>query len=283
MAWWTTAIIKAAPYVYSAITSRDANDRQAGITSEYALANSMAVTAAGEYNANAALTVAALNGRLTMEAAKVENAKLNAITDYNAKKSILLGEFNADLLEDEALLVLEQADVDLAQLKREQDKTLGKIKASHGASGAIMDQDTSGAVIDDAVSQMETDQFIVRRGADIQYTKVMNQATMSRWSGYEEADKMRNEAALASASNTINSNLQALGGMAQAEIDSGIIRTNAGIKAAEILQQGMLSSDASSYRADSSYWSGMFSAGTSLFSSYMKDKAARDNSSSLLE
>lgn len=273
-AWWVSSAIQAAPYVYGAVTDYSSSSRQSDLDSEYALSNSIAYNQAGEFNAKSIMALGAINSQAEFASMTSENLNVKALSKYNSEKSILLGEYNAQLEEQEALLVLEQANLDLVQLRRAQESQIGQIKTSHGASGAIMNQDTSGAVIADAEEQAELEQFVVQRGADVQFGKLMDSAAQSRWQGYEQANQIILEAALVTSSNITNTAIGASTTQAQAYLDATMTKYNSGIQADQVFQSGMLSSDNNAYSANSSLWSGIFQAGSTIASGYIANKAA---------
>ena len=276
MYWWIPAALQAGGMLYSAVSSSNRYAEQSSLDREYALANSLSIRESGKATAAGIGVIGEMNANAILLSAKVENASLEVITDYNSERSILLGEYNAGLLEEEALLVMEQNDIDIAQLKRQHDRTLGQIKAAHGASGAIMGQDTPGAVVEDAQRQMKTEQMIVRRGADVQFSKLMDKAALSRWQGYEEAVKMQLESKLTQLTSSTNAGLRALGVTTQSAVDRATTTYNASIKADQVFQQGMLSSDNNSAASSSALWGGVFNAATTLASGYYSNKAKQE-------
>lgn len=269
-AWWVSAAVEAAPYVYSAFSSSSSRSNQAGLDADYAMSNSLVTRQAGAANANSIMAVAGVNAKLALASAQSNNLKLKAVTEYNSEKSILLGEYNAQLQEQEALLVLEKANLDLVQLRKQQERQIGNIAVAHGASGAIMNQDTPGMVIADAETQAEDERFIVQRGADVQFSKLMDSAAQSRWAGYEQANKMIMENNLIMSNNDTNAKLSAIGTTTQGYMDASTTKYNAGVKADQVFQNGMLSSNSNNYMGSQALWSNMFMAGSSLVSSYLE-------------
>lgn len=280
MAWWVTGLLAAAPHIYSAFTKSGTESSQASLNAQYAAFNANAIRSTGELNASSILAIGDANAKLALAAAQGENVGVDVIADYNSERSIFLGEYNARLLEEEALLVLEQADLSLSQMKRQHDYALGRVKVAYAASGAIADTDSAGMAIEEQRRQQELDQFVVRRGADVQYSKLMDKAALSRWQGYEEANKMQLEARVMTSGNSLNSMLSAAGSLTQSAIDASTTKYNSSVKAGQAFQSGMLASDRMNSQANQSFWSGMFQAGTTLASSYIRGSAAND---SLLE
>lgn len=272
MAWWTTALMEAAPYIYSGVTGLLQGSRQSELTPQYALANSIAINQAGSANAKSVLAIGRLNSASQIAAAKATNMRIRELTKYNAEQTSFLGDYNAQVLENEALLVLESVGIDLRQLAREHERAAGDIKAAHGASGAIMGQDTAGVVMDDVRRQQELETFVVKRGADVRVTKLLDQAALSRYQGFQEANKITFEGALMEQSNIVNAGLSAFGTSAQARIDAVNIKNNAAIQASQMFQKGMLQSDQYAYAGSSAFWSGLFGASTSFASSYIDNK-----------
>lgn len=279
--WWVGALIQAAPYVYSAVTSSSTYSEQSDTDAEYASLNALAISSAGEVNAEAITAIGEANATATILAAETSNVGTQAIADYNSDQAMFLADYNATLLEQEALIVLEEADLELSQLKTQQQYDMGAVKVAHGASGAIMDQDTSAAVTEALAWEQELDEFIVRRGADVEYANLMDEAAMSRWSGLEEATQIQLESALIQSSTTANAVLSASTTITQAEIDAEVTEYNADVSADSTYQSGMLSSETNDYSSDSSFWSGLFSASTTLASSYLKSQATSEESSAL--
>lgn len=281
MAWWVGAAIQAAPFVYNAIVGSSTQKEQANLNSEYALANSIAINQAGEVNASSILAMGSFNSSAALATARVENTKIQAVTDYNSGRTMAIADYNSQLLEQDALLVLEQSDLDIQQLKRQHEKALGRVEVSYAASGAIAGQDSAKLAVQDAKEQMDTEQMVVRRGADVQYRKLLNQAALSRFAGLEEANKMQLEARLLASTSSTNAALKAAGISTQAGIDANATTYNASVQASQALQSGMLASDKANDAADSAMWSNMFMAGTTLAGSYLDNKAKVDASNKL--
>lgn len=270
MAWWVSAAIKAAPYVYSAISGSQSSSQQADYDSEYALANSIAINQTARNNAQSILSVAKVNNAAQMASVEATNTRLRIIDERNIEQTIFLSEYNAQLDEQEALLVFEQANVDMKQLRREHGRQLGGIRASHGASGAMMDSGTTRLVVEDTERQQKYEEFIVQRGADVKFKKLLDSAALSRSTGYMEAGRIEIEGKLLESNNVLNARLGTIQTSAQSVIDATAVRNNGAVQSSQVLQQGMLSSDKNNYAASSSFWSGMFNTGASLLSSYLE-------------
>jgi len=282
MAWWVGALIQAAPYIYSAIAGKNQGDNQSDITSTTALANSIAINAAGAANAKSVMAMAMLKANLGVAIAENQNVQVRALTDMNAERASFMGDYEASLLENEAALTVEAAGLDLKQLDRMHKQAIGDIKVNQAASGAIINQDTPADSINAAKEQQAMEEFIVRRGADIQYAKFMDAAALSRWEGNQEAQKITFEGRLLEQSNLTGAVVGGFGAIAQGTIDASAIKYNTTVAASQTMTTGLQKADAQSWAGSSAFWSGIFGAGTSIGSSYIKNKEKED-SYSLLE
>ena len=282
MSGWVELIIEALPYVYSAVSGYSQNKTQSNMEADAALANSLAIRNSGDANVNAIMTLGSVNARLAMEAAKMENANRQALIDSNIRSKLFLSNYEATLLENEALLIGEAVDLDIKQLERKHEKAIGAMRTNQAASGAIIDQDSPAQAVADAREQQELEKFIIRRGGDIQMQKLLDKAAYGRWEAGLEANTMAFEGRLLQSSNITGAFLRGFGITSQAMIDAGVTGYNASIGANQAFTTGMQKSDAYDSAASSAFWSGIFGAGTSAAKNYIDIKTEEDATKSLL-
>lgn len=283
MTWWVDAIVTAVPYIYKGITGSKTASDQSDATANTALANAIAINSAAQVNANSILSMAKINEMNALASAKAENDNTSLITSYNVKSTLFLSEYEATLLDNEALLTAESANLDIKQLAINQAQAIGDMKVSHGASGAIMGQDSSKQSIDSALQQQEFERFVVRRGADIQIGKLQDAAAISRWQGQQTAGKIALEGQIIENNNTTGALLKNLNTAAQAGIDADSIMKNAAIQSGQTITTGNQVATYQSGVANSALYSGIFGAGTSVASSYIQEKAKEDSTDLLAE
>jgi len=275
--------VQAAGYLYSAISGYSQGKAQSKLDAANALANSQAIAEAGRMNARSYLMMGAINAQLGMAGAAAENTRLRAINEENAKVRSFMGDYEGMLLDNEALLVMGAADVDLKQLGRRHAEALGDIIVDQASSGAIINQDTPGDVIESVQHQQEMEKFVIRRGADVQIAKLKDAAAMSRYTGNQEANNILFEGRLFEQSNIVNAALKGYGLNAQANIDASSVLYNSTVQASQTYTTGMQHSNQSSYAGTSAFWNGIFGAGSSLASSYVDSKKEKDGGSLLSE
>jgi len=277
MSGWVEVVLEVLPYVYSAYSGYTKNKEQSEMEAESALANSMAIKSSGAYNAKSFLAMSALNSQLGMLGAEAENMRIRAITDNNIKTKLFLTNYESSLLENEAMLVGEAAELDLKQLQRKHNQAIGDMRTSQASSGAIIDQDSPAIAVEDAKQQQELERFIIRRGADIQMAKLMDKAAYGRWEAGLEATSMAMEGRLLENSNIVGGMLKGFGMSAQGSIDAGAMLYNSGINANQAMITGQQKSDAYDSQASTSFWNGVFGAGTTVGKNYVKSKEEDDS------
>jgi hypothetical protein len=282
MAGWVELVIEALPYVYGAVSSYTQNKTQSKMEADAALSNSLAIRNSGDANVNAILAIGGINAKMAMAAAGAENQNRRALIDSNIRSKLFLSNYESTLLENEALLIGEAVELDVKQLERKHAKAIGSMRTSQAASGAIIDQDSPAQAVADAREQQELEKFIIRRGGDIQMQKLMDKAAFGRWEAGLEANSMAVEGRILETSNITGAFLRGFGITSQASIDAQVTGYNSGINAGQAYNTGMQKSDAYSNTAASSFWSGMFGAGTSAAKNYVKMKTENDATDSLL-
>lgn len=282
---WVSLILEVVPIVYGAVSNYNTSKAQSEMDADSALANSIAIKNAGAYNAKALQTIAAINSSIGIAGAQIENASNRAITEMNIDNKLFLSNYEASLLENEAMLIGEAAELDLKQLERKHVQAIGEMRTTQAASGAIIDQDTPALAVEDAKEQQELERFIVRRGADIQMAKLMDRAAFGRWEAALEANSMATSGRLLETTNIAGAFLKGFGISTQAGLDAGSVLYNSGVSSGQAYTTGMQKSDASANQASTSFWNGVFGAGSSVAKNYVNTKKENDvgNSSLLME
>ena len=256
-------IIAAASAIYSGISASNIAKANAKNAELAALENSRNSVHAGLINSNA-ITNAAMASSAVNMATAIFGAEQNwNVAQYNADLKMLVGDYNADLLDSEAFSILEGAKVDVKNIEDAAKRSKGAILASYGASGAqINSTDSVADAIIDSDTQAEINKFIVRHGADIQATKVRNEAARSRWDGYMSAQQILYEGSQRSTSMLFQGATRSLGNLAQASIDSRATMANAMIGASNITNAGAVDSTKYQIQANQSMNDGLFTAGS---------------------
>jgi len=238
----------------------------------YAQYNADMVLQAGQANAAMIAGLAGANAALTMAAAKFNIGISSQVDQYNAKLRSFLGDFNASLLENEAQLVWEAAELDVMQMENQFARDLGTMRANYGKSGVLMDQDSTLEAQIDAQTQHELDVMIVRHGADLQAKKLQDAAARSRWEGNVEAQSIMYEGFMNNVMQFGQAALTAAGQVVQGNANAAMMMYNSQIQANQILVGGQ--QDYASYQSADrqAMMSGLFSAAGGLYANYMNNK-----------
>jgi len=241
------AIIAIAGAVYSGVQANNTEKANANAAEWAAFTNSRNNLTMGIRNANA-ITKAAMISMASNRAMSFLGAQQDwDIARYNADLKMLVGDYNADILDNEAVTIWEKAGLDVQQIEDESARTKGHILASYGASGAQINATDSvaDAMIDES-TRSAMNVFIVRHSADIQAQKVHNEAARSRWDGYMAAKQILYEGNLRASGTLIEGGIRNESRMAQAMIDSSATFENSKMGSLSIVNTG--NADAQSYR-----------------------------------
>ena len=257
------AIIMAVSAVYGGVSASNTAKANARSAERAAFDNARNNVHAGLINSNA-ITNAMLASNAVNAATSIFGAEQNwNVAQYNADLKMLVGDYNADLLDSEAFSILEGAKVDVKNIEDAAKRSKGAILASYGASGAqINSTDSVADAIIDSDTQAAINKFIIRHGADIQATKVRNEAARSRWDGYMSAQQILYEGSQRSTSMLFQGATRSLGNLAQASIDASATMANAMIGASNITNAGAVDSTKYRIQANQSMNDGLFTAGS---------------------
>jgi hypothetical protein len=254
-----------------------------------AKANAKATELAAFVNSRNSVHAGLINSAATLQAAKVSNAVNTMaatfgaeqtwdVAQYNADLKFLIGDYNADLLDSEAVSILEGAKIDIKNMEDAAARSKGAILASYGASGAqINETDSVAEAIIDSETQFEINKFIIRHGADIQVTKIRNEAARSRWDGYVAAQQVLYEGGQKSKEILFQGAINNMGGMAQSGIDASAIMANARIGAANITNAGGVDAQKFRIAGNQAMNDGLFKAGASTVGGTIDSKTASLN------
>lgn len=248
------------------------NGKNAKTDLRYSQYNADMVLQAGQANAAMIAGLAGANAAMTMAAAKFNIEIGSQVDQYNAQLRSFLGDFNASLLENEAQLVWESAELDLLQMEQQFARDLGTMRVNYGKSGVLMDQDSPLQAQIDAQTQHELDVMIVRHGADLQAKKLQDAAARSRWEGNVEAQSIMYEGFMNNIMQFGQATLTAAGQVVQGNANAAMTMYNSQIQANQILVGGQ--QDYASYKSADrqALMSGLFSAAGSLGKRYFDNK-----------
>lgn len=268
-------IIAAAASVISgmqASNAANANARSNSIANHY---NARMTLETGIANSNAITALARSNNMLTAALSQLNADDNWDIANYNADLRMAVGDYNARLLEQEALDVWEAAELDVTQIDNHGKRLAGNILASYGASGAqINDTDSVADALIDAKTQVELEKFIIRHGADIRATAIQNEAARNRWDGYMSAKQIIYEGSKASMNTLARGAASMIGTGMQAGIDAAATYENAVRSMKSISMGGEAVTSQYNAQASQAMASGLFQAAGQMASGAVKNAGA---------
>jgi len=267
------AAISAVTGIAGGITSRNVANRNANNALAASMYNSRMNLQAGLINANAITAATMASNAATWALAQIGAHDTMAITEYNADLKMLVADYNAQVISQEAYYIWDAANTDVTLIERDLARTKGDILVSYGASGAqINETDSVADAMIAAGTEAELNKFIVRHGADIQATKIRNEAARSRWDGYVAAQQITYEGSMSAQGQLLQAGVNIAGNTAQGRINAATTFANAQIGASNTMFAGM--SDAASYRAQGqqAFTNGLFQAGAQIATGYLASK-----------
>jgi hypothetical protein len=134
-------------------------------------------------NAATQFMISSYNMKVEQLMAKINANRSLAVADYNVQVIQDTLEYNNNLLDEELRLLWEQYDLDSNLLEDARAVERGKIEAVQAASGVVMGQDSAADVIIDQKTQEALDAFILRHGADVEASKILNAKATNEWKG----------------------------------------------------------------------------------------------------
>ena len=257
---WPMVAITVASAIYGAVSTSQANKRNAQLTNEWAQYNAAVAQGVGRANAQSARDFAVLNASMATLGAQTEAAIAVKAAEYNAGIRLQVAEYNARMIEKEIPLIWDQANLDIFNLGQEMDQLIGSNRAMYGASGVRLDEGTPLDVEISNRTQEAMEVAIIRHNADVAAARLVDQAAMSRWEGQVEAGQIMYEGRMSGALSLARGTMQAGGMLAQGSYDSAMIKYNAAVNSNQITWGGKIK--AADYRAagDRALVDGMFNA-----------------------
>jgi hypothetical protein len=257
---WGAVAVAVGSAIYGAVSSSQANKRNARLSSEWAQYNAAVAQGVGRANAQAANDFAAINASMVMMGAQAEAAIAAKTAEYNAGIRLQVAEYNARMIEKEIPLIWDQANLDIFNLGQEMDQLVGANRAMYGASGVRLDEGTPLDVEVSNRTQEAMEVAIIRHNADVAAARLVDQAAMSRWEGTVEAGQIMYEGRMSGALSLARGTLQAGGMLAQGSYDSAMLKYNAAVNSRRMTIGGRVK--AADYRAagDRALVDGLFNA-----------------------
>lgn len=261
----------------SLLSNYSSSQSDAATTRKNAAANASALLKAGKVNADSIMALGQMNMQIGLGLGRMESDLIQMKSKYNAGIKSMIGEYNAILLEEDARLVWEKADLDISQIEDRYAEAEGKLQVGFGASGVIMNQDSALDAVIDLRTKKALDSFIVSRGADIEAGKILDAAARSTWEGNLAAQQIIMEGKLGSFGAYGSRYLNAIGAGVQAVINANSTIYNSEVAAWQTLTTGQASSTNQQNQATSNLISGLFSAYASSYSSNLSNTAVTSN------
>lgn len=260
---WVTAAIMAGSAIYGAISSSNQNKTQQAwnnYNAQMSYNNSVR-------NIRAQNTIAGMNAMLAMKSGQINAQMATDTAQLNASIIADTTAYNNELLAEDLALMWEAAELDIRNLEVQRAKERGGIRATHAASGTVMDEGSNAEIIADQMTQEAMDAFIIRHGADIQASKITNAMAQNRWQGEMQIKKTIWEGQMGAYSSLTNAGLSAMGGLMTAAISSqaGMQTASSGLTAGLAGAQMQYSQNQQSINAG--LVQGLFSAGSQYVSS----------------
>jgi len=144
------------------------------------------------------MMVAAIAGT----ALKVVGAKKQADAEADAQ------EWNAQLADNNAAAIRDQANADMQAQQRSAARSIGDAVASYGASGLKMTEGSAADQIASSIRESVLDRETIRYNAELKATGLNTQANLNRWG----ANQSRNLGYIMMASEALNGMGKGMGG-----------------------------------------------------------------------
>lgn len=199
-----------------------------------------------EFNAQSIEQLGALNAQMIYQSSESQALITEALAQYNATLRVQTAEYNAQLLEKEAALVWEAQELDQITFAREAETRL-KAQRTHFASSGI--EINTGSPLDymvDQSTQAHLESFVIAHNADIEMSKILDAAALSRWEGQAEAAQLVFQGQMDSASLRLEGQMESSMTSIQSFYDSIMARFEGEIRAEQILSEALWSASQSS-------------------------------------
>lgn len=256
-AWVVPAIIGAASVVQS-IWGSSTQSANAEVAAEWARYNAAQAQKNAEFNASAMESLAAVNASLIYSSAENTALITESLARYNAAIRVQVSEYNAQLLEKEAALVWEAQELDQILYAREAERTIKEMRAEFASRGIEINDGSPLDYIVDQATQAKLEAFIIRHNADIQMTKLLDAAALSRWEGQMEAATIIMEGQMSALGTRTQGQLDATAVEIQGAYDAAMTRFTGETQSYQILAEGLWDASQYSQAATQSLISGLF-------------------------
>lgn len=227
-------------------------------------------TAMGNISSQLMLTKA--NVGFLQQAEAIEQQRLKSTAEFNSATILSVASFNNSLLDREEELMWEGLDLDLSVLHAERAREKGEIIAAQAASGTVIGEGSNADVVAAQMTQEALDASVLRHGANIQASRLLNSKLMNNYNANMEYQKIMWEAQMGSYVSQSNTNLQAMG-----MITEGVISAMAnGASAENALRAGQqganMNYSTNSSKINSGLTNSLFSAAGQGVASYYGSK-----------
>lgn len=225
--------------------------------------------AAGQYNAEVLRATGNLNARLSLLGGEAVASASEGLAEYNAELRRMIGDYNASLLEQDAELIWDAADLDIYQYDRQQRSVRGTTRAAYGASGVRLDEptDTPSQVLLDMETEAELEKLIIKYNADVQASRVLNAASLSRWQGEAEARQILFEGFSTANLSRLQGALGAAGELASTELAAQNVLWSSSAEAGNILREATFARDQYRQSGRQAFMDGLFT-GMTFYAGY---------------
>ena len=223
-------------------------------------------------NARSKNQLVQINAQAALSLGKAQASAILGAAAYNAEVIKSTSMYNDLLFEEELATVWEQEELDLKLLELQRAQERGAIIAGQAASGTVIGEGSNEDVLIFQKTQEALDAFVVRHNADKQAARIMNSRARNLWEGEMAAEKVRYEGTLNAAVASTNAGVQALSGLATAQISSQADITSAWnrfMSANYGIEQNVTYS---TQQAQNQLTAGLFNAGSQAVSAYYQNK-----------
>lgn len=240
--------------------------KNAKIAEQLGIYNATLTMNTASQNAESIMDLANLNVRLGTMSNLSNTQVMVALAEHNARLREFTSEYDARLLENEVKTIYDALELDEYLFDQQIDQLVGKSKVQYAHNGWAIDSGTALGYRVDQRTQAELEKFVMRYNADVSANRIMNEAAITRWNGFAEAQTIRFEAKANSKLSILNqmfSNVQTMG---QATYDSFTTMMNANLQAQGIIAESQAQGQFYRNRASSELISSLFSAAGSAAS-----------------
>lgn len=275
MAAWIAPAVMGVAYIAQSIWGSSIQEQNAEVAAEWAAYNAAQAQQTAEFNATAIEELAAVNSNLIYTSAENSAVITESLAKFNAALRVQVAEYNAQLLEKEAALVWEAQELDQIIYAREAERTIKDIRAGFASRGVEIAVGSPVDYVVDQATQAKLESFVIRHNADIQMTKLLDAAALSRWEGQAAAAAIVYESQLTALSTRTQGKLDATMVDIQGAYDAAMTRFNGTTESYQILQEGLWQSSQYSQAATQTLITGLFQGTASLIQAYESATASK--------